>query len=219
MVLMVGLWLNQGAYRLSLFVALIALTLGFRKLEHHYLLCWLPGAAAFVRPPTCFRPYATILGLALLGLGLIGGQLGIDSVSLSLESRARWTAWLPGTSVSKVLLGAGAAILVQQIALWRPVSSIGRWVGRCGAKAAGFSFSLYLTHWPLLFLLGYFELPVESALTISAFAKFALVCAVSLLVAWCSYWVFESRTQVVRTWIKRRIARRMPPSLAADRLA
>ena len=219
MVLIVGLWLKQSKYRFSLLVALIALGLIFVKLEHHYLLCWLLGAAAFMRPPTRVQPYAAVLGLALLGLGLIGGQLGIDSASLSLESRARWTAWLPGTSVSQVLLGAGAAILVQQIALWHPVSRAGRCVSRCGAKAAGFSFSLYLTHWPLRFLLGYFELPVESALTISAFAKFALVCAVSLLVAWCSYWAFESRTQVVRTWIKRRIADRMPPSLAADRLA
>lgn len=222
MVLIVGLWLTETAYRISLFVAVITLALIFAKLEQPYLLCWLLGAAAFVRPPPGarrFRMYAVMLGLALFGVGLVGGQLGLDSASLSQATRARWTAWLPGPSVSKVLLGAGTAILVQHIALWQPGSNIGRWVGRFGAWAAAFSFSLYLTHWPLLFLLGRFGLNGDSAMTLSAFAKFALVCAVSLLVAWCSYWAFESRTRVVRTWIKRRIARRMPPSLAADRLA
>ena len=58
----------------------------------------------------------------------------------------------------------------------------------------------------------------ERALTISAFANFALVCDVSLLVARCSFWAFEFRTEAVRRWIKRRLARRLQPSLTADRL-
>jgi peptidoglycan/LPS O-acetylase OafA/YrhL len=155
----------------------------------------------------------------LLGLGLIGGQLGIDSASLSQETRSRWIAWLPGPSVSKVLLGAGAATIVQQIALWHPYSGIGQWVARFGTWAAAFSFSLYLTHWPLLFLLGRLGLSGDSTMTMSAFAKFALVFAASLLVAWCSYWAFESRTLVVRTWIKRQLGRHAQPSLVADRPA
>lgn len=51
MVLIVGLWLTETAYRISLFVAVITLALIFAKLEQPYLLCWLLGAAAFVRPP------------------------------------------------------------------------------------------------------------------------------------------------------------------------
>lgn len=218
LVLVVGLWLKQSTHRVSLFAALILLALIFSKLEFPYVLCWVLGAAAFVRPPR-FAPYAMMLGLALFAFGLVGGQLGIDSASISSAARGRWTAWLPGLAVSKVLLGAGTALLVQQIALWNPASSVGRWVGRFGTKAAGFSFSLYLTHWPLLFFIGYFGLAGDSTMTFSAFAKFALVCAVALLVAWCSYWAFESRTQVVRAWVKRRLTGGMQPSLTVDRPA
>ena len=119
--------------------------------------------------------------------------------------------------MSKVLLGAGTALLVQQIALWNPTTRAGRWFGRVGTTGAGFSFSLYLTHWPLLFFIGYFGFAGDSAMTISAFAKFALVCVVAFGVAWCLYWAFESRTHVVRMWIKRRFSRDMQPSLTADR--
>ena len=216
MVLIIGLWLKQSGRRLGMLPALVVLALIFVKLEHHSLLCWLLGAAAFMRPPPRLLPYAALLGIGLLSLGLIGGQLGIDSVSLSQATRSQWTAWLPGPSVSKVLLGAGSAILVQQIALWRPSSHIGRWWSRFGAWGAAFSFSLYLTHWPLLFLLGRLGLSGDSTMTIAAFAKFAVVCAASLLVAWCSYWAFESRTRVVRMWIKRRFSNRTQLSLTPD---
>ena len=219
LVLVVGLWLKQNTHRSSLFAALMLLALIFSKLEFLYVLCWMPGANEFVRPPVRFQSYAVILGLALFALGLVGGQLEIDSTSISSAARGRWTAWLPSLTVSKVLLGAGTALLVKQIALWHPARSMARWVGSFGTKAAGFSFSLYLTHWPLLFFVGYFGLAGESAMTLSAFAKFALVCAVALLVAWCSYWAFESRTQVVRAWIKRRLTSGMQPSLTVDRPA
>jgi peptidoglycan/LPS O-acetylase OafA/YrhL len=152
-------------------------------------------------------------------LGLVGGQLGAESASLSQASRTRWIEFLPGLPVSKVLLGAGTAILVQQVALWHPASVLGSAISRFGTWAAGFSFSLYLTHWPLLFLLGYFQLNGDSTMSFSAFGKFALVCAACLLVAWCSFWAFESRTQVVRAWIKRRLTSGKRSPLPADQPA
>ena len=83
-----------------------------------------------------------------------------------------------------------------------------------GRRLAGFSYSLYLTHAPVIYLIRTVleevcgvALPVR-ALTPAALAIMLLECLAALALAWLFHLAFERRTAALRTALRGRLGRR-----------
>lgn len=77
---------------------------------------------------------------------------------------------------------------------------IPRWYEKVAARLSNISYTLYLTHFPLLTFYFYsFRLPYRSPESPSAFLGYALVCAVTLAYASAVWWLFEKRTDWFKT--------------------
>jgi len=72
-----------------------------------------------------------------------------------------------------------------------------------GSKLAAFSYSLYLVHSPVLAIVDYYS-PDSSVIDFTSICMFLFRLLLSLLVAWCFYWVFEARTKQIRRWMQSR---------------
>ena len=102
-----------------------------------------------------------------------------------------------GGALFHALTGLGATLVVGATVL-RPVAPTARPVGRALALVGLVSYSLYLWHEPLLLGLGGLGLvptPSPSSFPLTA----AVLLAVSLPVAWLSYWLVEHPASNLRT--------------------
>ena len=87
-----------------------------------------------------------------------------------------------------------------------------------GRQLAGFSFSLYLTHAPVIFLIrtiveevAGIAMPIR-AVGVPALALMSLECAAALALAWFFYLAFERHTAALRATIRAWLRRRRAPS-------
>lgn len=138
-------------------------------------------------------PAANLLGLGLCAIGLYLPRL----VMVLIEGEGQGFAallWLrrvlPGWQGDRWML---AAVLVVAGVLLS--SSLRRWLGSAGCRFLGrISFPLYLFHLPLILSLGSWlmlRLLPWLGMTGAAFATFALVAPLALLVAWIMTWLVE----------------------------
>ena len=81
--------------------------------------------------------------------------------------------------------------------------------GRVLAMVGGFSYSLYLVHMPLVWLMTLNRTPA-SRLDAGSIGVFALRIMVCIGVAVVFYFLFEKRTGQLRRWLRSRSAVRSP---------
>jgi peptidoglycan/LPS O-acetylase OafA/YrhL len=182
-------------------VVVLALAV-FCKLSTVYLFCWLVGAFAFVRPQARATPGRVLAALALIALPMTAYQLGRESVSVNLD---RWRCYLPSLEVSSLLFACGYALLIQQLVLIRPRTRGLCALERAGGYCAGFSYTLYLTHYPVIQLLSYLGFERAASITASSVMLCLLRIAIGLGVAFALYLLFERHTGSCRRFLKARI--------------
>jgi peptidoglycan/LPS O-acetylase OafA/YrhL len=174
----------------------------FTKLEVQYLACWFIGAAFYVRPHrfTTLRGLflstllcaLAIAGLQLTGNGFMSQSSGLGALRPSLE----------------MLLGVGTGIGCVTL-----VNLKSNRISILAPPLAAFSYTLYLTHYPLLVGLrnsGWERIPPAGLTAVLIYSAAVAMC---ILVAWLTYLIFERNTSIVRRWIKMRT----PPELANNR--
>jgi len=175
----------------------------FSVLDATLLFCWLLGAAAYVLAPRLQPLLFTGFGLVLVA----GGAAGL----------ARYenpgAAVTPAWNASDLAVAAGAALILPRIARSYPT---GAWPIRLesfGGRLAAFSYTLYLTHVPVLALYSKmrsdFLYPATSVLS---FACFGLVVLSCVAFAFLLYLPFERQTPSVRRWLRRRFGSRRDAS-------
>ena len=74
-----------------------------------------------------------------------------------------------------------------------------------GTPLAAFSYTLYLSHFPLIMLLGYYGLKRTGPWNATTYGWFLLVVAISVLAGWLLYLPFERRTGDARRWLSARL--------------
>lgn len=171
----------------------------FSKLEARYLLYWVVGALAVLCLQTRYRR----------GLALVGGVVLLSAVS---QHQMAWFGQL-FTPLMRVPDQASEAGIVLGLALMVPAlcsEELNRRlhrVRRVAAMAAGCSYSLYLIHAPLLFLMRPL-LPRATAITANSIeAVFIRLIVIAIGVA-AFYWCFERNTDRLRRWLRDRIRSR-----------
>lgn len=176
-------------------VAIIAII--FTRLFPHYLLCWLIGAIAHLKLPKKISPTLIILGLGICAYGYIGRQVGRGSDSLDI---AFLRAFVPSEEASRVIFSIGLAVFIRHIILFRS------WSGfeKAGSVLAASSYTLYLTHFPVVqffkYRLGYREVEIVDVHTLMHYGFLLFSC---VIVSGIMYLLFERNTAFIRSKFKK----------------
>jgi len=190
-----------GPRVLALGLALLALGCLVR-LELVYFVCWLAGAwaGARVRAPLSRPRLGAAAMAAVLGVALRQAT-GEDQGPLVAASR-------PLFLVGTLVLGGAVAVLLPALASIRLSSGF---IARLGARLAAFSFTLYLTHAPILLLLRECHAP-HAAFTGISLLEFLAKILVCLVAAWGLALLVERPTPRVRAWLRDRLLSSSPPT-------
>lgn len=172
-------------------VILCLFVLVFTKLELQYLACWLIGALFYLKAPRLAATTSLKVGAAISGLAIIGLQLTSDG-------SMRMADVPPGSRAGlEILLAVGAGTACATLA--RMKSAI---VASLAPQVAAMSYTLYLTHYPLLGFMARSGWQRAALVDGRSLAVYGLVLAGTLLAAWLLYLPFERQTGRVRTWLK-----------------
>ncbi|WP_162525199.1 acyltransferase family protein [Rariglobus hedericola] len=188
-------WLISGA--LILFSAW-CLTM----LDTVYFFCWIMGALAYVLPMPDFGKKGLIAGLVLAFIAASTSQAtGTYQGGLIANSE-------PIHKAATLLLAASVSFLIPILANtgWRFSSSR---IMLSGPYLAAFSYTLYLTHYPLLLVMNTLHAPFQAFTPVSV-CLFFIKIGVCVAVAWLVYLPFERNTARVRGFIHKHQS--LPPA-------
>lgn len=167
----------------------------FSVIEARYFLYWLLGAAAtFIVGGRAVRWPAAIGTLLLLA--------GIAFEQLASGSRAIAQAPMVPSGVAEAMICLGLFALLP-ICCTEAANRRLAWLRRPAAVFSGFSFSLYLFHYPINMALAS-VLPKHSSLGLDAFASYGMRVLILLLACYLLYRCFERQTPVVRRFLRAR---------------
>lgn len=182
----------------------------FTSLSPVYLFSWLIGAFAYVRSVERVSRGYLVAGVVLSLYGILCLQIESATQSVSVGSIRNLAV---SRDLATLLLSSGIALLIQQLSVAAPRSAPAVRLNEAGTSLAAFSYTLYLTHYPLLLAMSHFGVArarrIDGA---SLFIYFAMI-AFCLACAWVLYWLFEKRTPAVRRALRAGLAQvRLRPS-------
>jgi len=194
---------NKKNILIAFFVLTICISI-FNKLETRYLLILLMGTFAFFLPRENIKYLKSkiFILLILLGCSFILSQLTSETRSLNLST----FSFLEHKQIS-VFLAFIAVLLVHHIIVAKPQKRIWANVESVSAKFSDFSYTLYLTHYPLMYLLAYFGFPKSKQIDTISILHFIVEILISLVVAYLIYLVSEKQTPTVKKYIKRQLTK------------
>lgn len=167
-------------------IVFIALAL-FSALRLELLISWYLGVFAYL-----WMPQRPNLKTALTTTALVG-------VAIVLEELAGQPRFVHYAVATRLILSFSVVLLVRQIALVQLKSLF----SQLGSKLSEFSYSLYLIHYPILFLISPW-FPATDDVNTSGTWRFLLRISVSLLGGYLFYCLFERHTFKVRRYLKSR---------------
>lgn len=191
---------SPGARTPALIVGVAGLAL-FVKLLPIYLLCWLIGAIAYAAAESTRSIRYGLFGAALFVGGVILSQYAFQTVSAdyiaTVGSDAKAT---PLRQIAFLVMCLGCALLLNATAGGTPRGIWAR-IEAWGVPLAAGSYTLYLTHYPVLCLCEKLDPVKHAAVDPASLASFGIRIAAAGIVAYVMYRLFESRTGQARRWI------------------
>jgi peptidoglycan/LPS O-acetylase OafA/YrhL len=165
-------------------------------LDASYLLCWMLGAATFLALGTKRAGATCIGGLAIFACGAALLELGAASKSFT-------NFVLLPDSATRILVCLGISMLFPFLCTKQAAGAIEP-IRRPAQGLAAFSYSLYLTHYPVLAMFeGVFA--KADALSVRSVSIFGLKIAICLAAAWLFYFCFERHTAKARRYLNRKL--------------
>ncbi len=187
--------------------AMLIMLLGFcvfARLDAWLLFVWCLGAVGYAIAGRTNGRLWLAAGLFLAVGGFIGSQ--ITSRHLIPHSDGAEHSLLRMVAFYRLALGAGIAMLLSSVAVRAPQGVVALKLEGWGSELAKFSYTLYLTHFPLLNLFKYALSKKSATLSAASFLWFAAELAACLLAAWLLYLPFEAQTGRVRRWMRNRFS-------------
>lgn len=178
-------------FRLLPALIVVVALLVYLRLEPKFLLIWLIGAGAYFYRPRQLLTVQTCAAIALSMAAILLSQMTRDSQTLTGVS-------FISNDASIVVLALGVAWLLSCL---RETGSPAM-LARVGAWAAAPSYTLYLTHQPLLGLASYLGVR-PGQLTLSGGLMLALLMFSAIAWALVVYWAFERNSWKVKRMLRR----------------
>ncbi len=179
-------------------IMLIILALVFTSLKCVFLFCWLIGVFFYICRPTKHSPGMMLCSVGLCLFSIAVHQIAEDSASISLSIKH----YMPSLDASRIILSASLAFLMQQLVIAPPKKKVLTRFDQIGTRLAASSYSLYITHYPVLHLMVYLGLKRASHVNLTTISIFFAVVLFCYLVSWFFYQFFEKHTNIVRKLIK-----------------
>ena len=174
----------------------------FSTLDTMYLLILLIGTFAFLLPRENIKHIKSkiFILLILLACAFVLAQFTSETRSLNLSAFG-----FLNRKATSVFLAFIAALLVHHLIVSKPQEKTWVKVESISAKFPDFSYTLYLTHYPLMHLLSYFGFPKSERINITSISYYLVEILISLVVAYLIYLVSEKQTSTVKKYIKRKL--------------
>jgi peptidoglycan/LPS O-acetylase OafA/YrhL len=172
----------------------------FTKLGAVFLFAWILGAATFW---LCNRPRLPLLagaGVLLVAAGYLFSQLRSATVSVNTLT---WARYAPSSDVATLILSMGIALLLPFLAQLRPQSKLGESFNLFGGKLAAFSYTLYLTHYPTLYVWEHYLPERHSVIDLQSIGLYLLRISSCVTFGWLCYLPFEKQTSHLRKWLRK----------------
>jgi peptidoglycan/LPS O-acetylase OafA/YrhL len=161
-------------------------------------LGWFIGALAASMLAHRASALTGLLGALIMIVGIAMSMLSSDSKSPLLDH----FRWLPPRDVAVIVMSLGWGLLIPRLAAQRPTTRVMQSIESVGSRAAAWSYTLYLTHSPTLWLLEHGWPYHRNAVTVASFGVFVSRLVIVCVVAWLLSLLFEANTWRVRRWLK-----------------
>ncbi len=173
-----------------------------------FLLAWVFGALINLRFDQAKRGVVFAAGLAMLLAGCAAGRyLRI------IEGREA----LGYPVTTHLLVGLGFALALPWLVTSVPRAGLLAMVERMGRKLGPISYTLYLTHFPLLLLMQAW--PKSPTIDVRSLLSYGAKVALCVLVAVVLYFLFERHTKRVRAGVTGWLWRHPAPGQQRERVA
>jgi peptidoglycan/LPS O-acetylase OafA/YrhL len=169
----------------------------FTKLEAIYLFVWIFGALSILFV-SCKNRFVLRSSIALVFISIALLQLTGESRSIQIG----FLRYLPSRDVIQLFFALFMSIMIQQLLLFMPRRKFAVKIDKAGTYLAKFSYTLYLTHYPLLGLLNYWGFPKSEQVNATSVGFYLLQMLICLVAAYVLYLGFEKHTVVVKRYIK-----------------
>lgn len=195
----IALLVSRNSNKLAALVVMILGFIIFVKLKFIYLVCWFIGAVAWRIKSSAGGCKTMLWGIFFLIAGIFlnfrSPVIGDNSLSIEDANSIR------SSSVAIIILSAGAALLVLNLSLKNP-KGIVLSIDSLGRRFASGSYTLYLTHYPVLMVWKTVQSTPVAVFNKYYLGLFLIKILSCLIVSWLMYHAFERHTPDVRKWIK-----------------
>lgn len=107
--------------------------------------------------------------------------------------------------IAELCIGIAMCVIVQQVIHRAPKSKLLISINKLGTKLADFSYTLYLTHLPIVYLLIHFGFPKSKSINGVSIGYYISAIVISLISAYIIYLGFEKRTKYVKDFLRRKL--------------
>lgn len=191
-----AVWLKAGTRgRIGATLALAVGFAVFTMMKATFLFAWILGAATFWMCSRPRQPWLAAAGGVLVAIGYISNQLRSATTSVNTLG---WMHYAPSNDIAILLLSLGIAVLLPFFTQLEPKSMLGVRMNHLGAKLAAFSYTLYLTHYPVLYVWEHFLPERHAAIDVTSLIWYLLRIFSCVAFAWLCYLPFEKQTGRLR---------------------
>jgi peptidoglycan/LPS O-acetylase OafA/YrhL len=197
----VAVWLMAGTRgRIRAGCALVLGFAVFTKMNEVFLFAWIIGAATYWLCNRPRRPLLAAAGGMLVVTGFLSSQINSATISVNTST---WARYAPSNEVAILLLATGIAFVLPFLTQLKPESKFTESINALGGKLAAFSYTLYLTHYPVLYVWEHY-LPGRHE-TMGAMSVLCYLLRISSCVVfgWFCYLPFERQTARLRKLLRR----------------
>ncbi len=167
----------------------------FVKLLFVYLAIWFLGAFTYFIIP----PKKSIL---LFVFSILIFVFMLIPMVLTDSAKAEEYVFL-NRQVVELVFGFSICVFFQQLLTFKPQNLFMRKVDHLGTKLAAFSYTLYLTHTPIVVLLRHWGFAVRDQINAMFVCQYIVGVIISLIAGYFIYWMFEKRTGMVKMYIRK----------------
>lgn len=173
----------------------------FVKLDVYYLWIWFTGAIVyFVKTDGLkHRKLIVVTCLALIGILIVSLQLMSGTRAINVNINMDLDMY---RKIMSIILGMVVALFIKIIIDFVPKSKFSLSINRLGTKLAAFSYTIYLTHYPVMRLLENLGAPKCESINFVSVSLYVLWMATAIIVAYILYWFFERNTSKLKTYLK-----------------
>ncbi|NDW10154.1 acyltransferase [Dysgonomonas sp. 520] len=198
----VALWFiskNNKQKIISLIIIFVCFIIFGIYLKASYLFVWMLAALFYFNVKR--NNIILTSSILLLIVSIVVFQISVGS--RTTEYAGSLNSVFLNENVIELFIALFACIMIQQIIQIKPSKKISILINKFATNFAKFSYTLYLTHMPILRMLEYFGFPKSERFNATSIGYYCLSLAISILGAYLLYLLFEKQTSRVKQMIKK----------------